>query len=693
MAEFKLLNKGSITVDFARGVIASILSGSTELTLGETPIFELRLLEADGTKHELFASDATSVTLTDDGAVYGGFEYDVTVKIWARCDDRLELFIDVDNRTAWAVEWVKFPCVSLKPLSGNGGIGRVVYPYNEGALVDDADLRNGIWNNAFGHKDPEYPSHGSYCMFPYMICSQFEGYISREGDGFYLGAHDTERGPKGVEFYKNGNGGITMCMRLYVGKGRGEGTDCGYPLALDLFKGDWEDCADIYRDWFEANLPEGTVKIKDNTKLPEWYKDSPLIVSYPVRGIHDMDEMYPNALFPYMNAMPLIEEISEKTAARLMVVLMHWEGSAPWAPPYVWPPYGGEECFRQFMDALHARGDLLGVYCSGFGYTIQSNLIAEYNMTEEYERDGLSEAMCASPSGEIGISRICTGQRSGYDICAASDKGRELLIRAYKPLLESGVDYAQILDQNHGGSQYFCYSDKHGHPAIPGKWMTLEMRKLLGEWNEIGGRMLLGCESAAAEAYIPNLLFSDNRYELNFHIGRPIPLYGYIYHEYLRNFMGNQVCCALKHLEDGKTIDTMRFRLAYSYLCGDSMTLVVTPEGKLMANWGNHDFEHVPDKDLTLKFCRNAVRLYKEGAGDYLWNARMIKPLAYECRTVPLKTIHERTVEYPAAMSSAWEKDGRRVQIFLNHTEEACEVTMGDKSFVVPALDGCMVEI
>ena len=391
----------------------------------------------------------------------------------------------------------------------NGGIGRVVYPYNEGALIDDADLRSGAWNNAFGHKEPEYPSHGSYCMFPYMICSQFEGYIANSGDGLYLGAHDTERGPKGVEFYKNSLGGITMCMRLFVGKGRGEGTFCDYPLVLDLFKGDWEDCADIYRDWFEANLPEGAVKIKDNPRLPEWYKDSPLIVSYPVRGIHDMDEMYPNALFPYMNAMPLIEEISEKTAARLMVVLMHWEGSAPWAPPYVWPPYGGEDCFREFMDALHARGDLLGVYCSGFGYTIQSNLIDEYNMTEEYERDGLSKAMCAAPNGEIGISRICTGQRSGYDICAASEKGRELLIRAYKPLLESGVDYAQILDQNHGGSQYFCYSDKHGHPAIPGKWMTLEMRKLLGEWNEIGGKMLLGCESAAAEAYIST---SDARF-------------------------------------------------------------------------------------------------------------------------------------------------------------------------------------
>ena len=74
MAEFSLSNKGSITIDFERGVVSSILSGSTELTFGETPLFELRLLEDDGTKHEFSAKDATSVALTDDGAIYGGFE-------------------------------------------------------------------------------------------------------------------------------------------------------------------------------------------------------------------------------------------------------------------------------------------------------------------------------------------------------------------------------------------------------------------------------------------------------------------------------------------------------------------------------------------------------------------------------------------------------------------------------------------
>ena len=86
--------------------------------------------------------------------------------------------------------------------------------------------------------------------------------------------------------------------------------------------------------------------------------------------------------------------------------------------------------------------------------------------------------MCAGPDGKVAISRICTGQRKGYDICPASPVGREILKEAYMPLFESGVDYSQILDQNHGGGQYFCYSAEHGHAPAPGPWMTEEMVKL-----------------------------------------------------------------------------------------------------------------------------------------------------------------------------------------------------------------------
>ena len=34
---------------------------------------------------------------------------------------------------------------------------------------------------------------------------------------------------------------------------------------------------------------------------------------------------------------------------------------------------------------------------------------------------------------------------------------------------KAGVDYIQLLDQNHGGTPYFCYSRKHNHPPVPGK--------------------------------------------------------------------------------------------------------------------------------------------------------------------------------------------------------------------------------
>ena len=28
----------------------------------------------------------------------------------------------------------------------------------------------------------------------------------------------------------------------------------------------------------------------------------------------------------------------------------------------------------------------------------------------------------------------------------------------------AGIDYIQLMDQNHGGTSYFCYSKKHNHP-------------------------------------------------------------------------------------------------------------------------------------------------------------------------------------------------------------------------------------
>ena len=666
--------KATVAVDWEGATVFSVNVCGKELIGGKKPLFTLRLRDSQAIAHEFTAFDAKNCVVDGGKAEYSGFEYDVKVIVTLSGSDAALWHIAVENNTDMLVEWVIFPDAVFKPLNLNGGDGSVICTYNEGALCENIDAHPVSYA-------PEYPSRGSYYMFPYMLFGQFMCYQTK-GSGLYLGAHDADRAPKGIDFYKHDEEkNVDMYFRHFPGLNYGDSFSLEYPFIWQGYEGTWHDGVQIYKDWFEANLPDNVKKVSENPAIPEWYKDSPLVITYPVRGIHDMDKMDPNELFPYENALPTIDDIAKKVDSRLLVLLMHWEGTAPWAPPYVWPPYGGEDMFNAFADKLHDRNHILGVYCSGFGFTKQSNLIAEYNNEERIEKENLKEAFCASPAGVAEISNICTGQRSGYDICAASEKGRKLLDEAYLPLFNSKVDYCQILDQNHGGSQYFCYSKNHGHPHGPGKWMTKNMRNLLDGWNKMGDGKLFGCESASAEPYIGNLLFSDNRFELCWHIGRPEPIYSYIYHEYLRNFMGNQVSCPLTN---GK--DSMCARMAYSFAAGDCMTIVLTPFGKIMTNWGNHNFDILPDKDRAVQFAANMQKFYKEKAFKFLYDGKMIKPLEIECTSQEYPKYGNQTTVIPDVYTSAWEKDGEKAQIFVNHTLEDVTVKVDGKEIVVAAL-------
>ncbi|MBE5761812.1 MAG: hypothetical protein E7334_07440 [Clostridiales bacterium] len=676
--------KKELIFDSAKGQIESLIIAGSEIICDKTPVFKISFRDKNGEQTVIDANNANFVKKSQNGAVYSCFLGKIEIELNISGEEDIVWGLSVKNNTDLLIEWIDYPRINLPKLKKNGGVGEVLFPYNEGALIDDMDVREKSW---FPHDEPVYPSKGSYPMFPYMVQSQFIAYL-KEGSGLYIGAHDEGRGPKGIDFYPEKNG-VGMKIRAFCGTDFSESFKLPYPIVFKDFTGDWHDAADIYRDWFETHLPQGLKKISESADiLPEWYSDSPLIVGYPVRGRHDVDDMTPNALFPYENALPIIREFAEKTRSRVMALLMHWEGTAPWAPPYVWPPYGGIESFESFAKALHDDGNLLGVYCSGFGYTIKSNLV-DYDKSSEIEENGLMDAMCAGPDNKVAISRICTAQRSGYDMCVGSDKAKQVLDRAYRPLLESCVDYAQILDQNHGGSQYFCYSRDHGHPPAPGQWMTDEMKKLLDGWNDIAGERLLGCESAAAEAFIKNLRFSDNRFELNWRIGVPVPLYSYIYHEYLRNFMGNQCSNGLTNLED-----SLRYRLAYSFAAGDSMTIVISPKGDPIPSWSVKDFTHLPDKELALEFAGNMSDFYRKYAGAYLYSGRMIKPEKYVSRQMVFHADDNiREITCLCVVSTAWTLGNRRAQIFINHTNEPQEFIFKGESHLLEPLKAKMIDL
>jgi len=690
MRTYKLTGM-TLTVDHLAGHITSLLIDGVERVAATTPLFRVRLRDRAGQPHHFTAYEAGTRAETEFGGLYCDFPApfgDLVVAVTLTpTDGGLSWGISVAPNTKDAfAEWADFPRVTLPGLLAEDPEigGEMLLPYNEGILVSSHTQRD---CTDFRFWEPEYPSIGCYSLFPNMISSQMMAYLWKDC-GLYVGFHDPARSVKALDFFRDGEG-TTIQPRLFCGVKLGETFTTNYPMVWKTTDGRWESAAEIYRRWFEANLPPRARKIRDDPTLPAWYEDSPLIVTYPVRGWHDTDDMSPNPLFPYTNALPILEELRRETESRLMVILMHWEGTAPWAPPFVWPPYGGVEKFNAFKSALHGKGDLLGVYCSGFGYTVKSHL-TDYSCEEAYETEGLKPAMCAGPDGKVAISKICTAQRQGYDICPASPLGHDLLARAYAPLFESGLDYVQILDQNHGGGQYFCYAKDHGHPPAPGAWMTEAMQTMLGEWNDKAPHMLFGCESAAAEPFIGHLRFSDNRFELNYFTGRPVPLYAYVYHEYLRNFMGNQVCGDLRGEQE-----TLTYRMAYAFAAGDCLTLVLSPDGRIQSYWGQRDLTDLPDHNKVLTLIRNLTRFYKETAKPYLYAGRMIPALPMECdHRAFIGNWGTRPFTLPALLTTAWEApDGSRAQIIVNPSDQPRDCRIGDRWVSVPPMDACLINL
>lgn len=215
--------------------------------------------------------------------------------------------------------------------------------------------------------------------------------------------------------------------------------------------------------------------------------------------------------------------------------------------------------------------------------------------------------------------------------------------------------------------------------------MTTEMQSLLADWNGKAGKTLLGCESAASEPFMPNLLFSDNRFELTHFIGKAVPLYAYLYHEFLHNFMGNQVCCLFG-------ADSFLHRLAYSFTAGDMPTLVLSPKGCLQSYWGQRDLTEVPVEEDVLTFVKNLRDFYMQNR-DIMCFGNMVKPLAYETETVTYRnSLYARSYVAEEVLSTAFELDGKRMQIFVNYNKEEKTIQCGGEQITIRGLSVCKRE-
>lgn len=644
----------------------------------EIGLFCLRLVDREGRFHLVDALDAGQVvaarTNQEEGTVlriafsdfprYPGLAVTATANLSA-CIDRIEWGLYIQNDTDYAIEYIDYPrFLSPDNLGPGSGQHRVFWPYTEGCLIEDTVYPR------FREHPLTYPSGGEP-VYPGLVTMQFMAYYGPRC-GLYFAAHDARSIPKAIECIRE-DPGIRLTFKAFCCIGSHCCYTLPYPMVMELFEGDWMDAAELYRRFVEQSEFPLPSRMFGREHLPAWQKESPVVVIFPPRSIRGTGYMGRNEFYPYTNAEKYLADLSESIDSNLLALLTYWEGSAPWCPPYIWPPYGGEEGFLAFVNSLHARGDYIGVYGSGLHWTDRSLLCPEFDKSREREELGLTECMCAGPDGSLS-SKICQTIRTGFEMCPACEPTVDIALTQLTSILDAGVDFVQYFDQNMGGRGYVCYSKKHGHPPLYGSWSVEAMVRIYERMIEIiakkGNHSALGCESSPADCFIKYLTFNDLRYNMVFAFGKPVPAFEYVFHEYNINFMGNQ-CAFTQHIPVNRNPDTLLFRMAYSLVAGDLLTVVMKSGGELHWEWGMSWLEPGPRQLPLIKAIRNYAAMRRYSGYPYLHYGRMLRPAQVECgENYEMIRTDGSAITFDGILTSKWRApDGSEAQFLANFRE------------------------
>lgn len=662
------------------------------------PLFTLKMIDDNGAAsyYNSLQSEKITFTMRTDGCTIAycriaGQDLNALATIKMDKDGKCHWHLSTTNETGLRQEWIEFPQISVpNRLKDEGGQFELFWPAMEGLIIGTCRHRELLTPGA-NYREIGGQSQGLTGFYPGICQMQFMGFYN-ENAGLYFAAHDEKHHPKTVEFRDEGKS-IALEFRLFSEAAKGV-YNMSYDMVTAGFEGDWHDAAEIYRSWMQENT-DMPPKLKENKNVPEWLAESPLIMIYPVRGNVDTGDMTPNLYFPYKNILPVTEKFSQKTNSKLMTLLMHWEGTAPWAPPYVWPPFGGEALFTDFVDTMHENGNLVGVYCSGIGWTVKSTLQPDYDISDRYDEN----LICRTPEGSIHQTKVIGGNiRVGLDMCPYNtEKVGNIVSKEVVSIAKSGCDYAQYFDQNLGGESSFCYAQDHGHPAGPGVWQNESMikifKKIRTDLNAIDSKMLLGCESASSEPFIGYLALNDLRYVFGLFLGKPVPAYAYLFHEYINNFMGNQDWIE-GSLDLDQNPECLLFRLAYSFVAGDMLSVTLGDQGNIIWGWGVKWDRELPDQEETFTLIKN-LNVWRKEYKDFLHTGKMVKPLKLEGMEDYTLYLHkDLKLVYKSLLTSRWENaKGVRRQVIVNFMpyKQTCKVDCS-KVYKTPSDTGALYE-
>lgn len=434
--------------------------------------------------------------------------------------------IQIENRSAFTLEEIHFP---LAPFTRQLGTAfdddAIVYPRNEGMILC---------------KPRQYLKKGKEVRFIYPgeLSAQFVYYYDREG-GLFLAAQDGQGHRKSAEV---SGAGSTLALKFihYDYIKPGARWKLPYEVSMQAGEGCWQAGADIYKNW--AVCQSWCANTISRRPVPAWLQQPRIFLNFSANHPH---------FFPAEQADAIFRKYHDFFGQKIMATAFSWEKNGAWMSPDYFPPIGGEAHYRRLAQLLGLRGDRLHLFTSGFRWGVRRT----ENAKDEYHRDFSdydgNQLFLSRGADVAALQRDATFEfyqnpwADNYRVCVGSDF-RKTLTDIFAQCFALGA-YGVDLDQDIGSEGAVCYSSKHDHPSGAGLWIHQAMegfvKNIYQSAKNTNPDYFIGSEEIC-EIYIPHFdiyhgrIFTDYDWPAQGPGAMAIPLFAYLYHEYILSYGG-----------------------------------------------------------------------------------------------------------------------------------------------------------
>lgn len=686
------LQKGRSGISFHKKTglpvdLKHIKTGRNYITGSKQPFFKITLKADNGGKYTYTGFDAATASIveTEDGIlIYYNFlaQRNLHVKCRVRYDDYtdFDFGLELRNETGLKITEIEYPVLLVPEVLENEDKDWVLWHHC---------FFNGILTRGFAKlmQGPSWLMESGFAA-PIQMCA-----FGTSTESLYFCTKDIKRYCKDMQPVWTGSH-LKMSVTHYFDREDHCRFVLPYAIGLSFLNGgEWYDAADKYRAWAEKQ-EWCAKKLWEKEDLAEWWLESPIVLAIKERGKRnkELGQKPSPWCHPLEKGIDRLMELADKFESTLNVQVFHWEKGGAFLNGDHFPPLSGYEGTKRFFELLHQKGHRGGVYILPSKWCLKAETTG-YDGSVFFDEHDAAGSVCCDENLNPIYSNYDWEWRKRYMICATTPEGRNEIINAFEVFAGLGADYIQYDTFN--GRLRHCWNTKHGHYPGPGIWQNDTAVSIVEEIRNIPDKFILTVEAQPNEYLIPLVHGFVERgvHPKNEKGWTTIPLFQYIYHQYVQGFAGED-CGPFN------TPDNFFLMTAITIVSGDMLMINLGTAGRIsIIAHETHEYdqtvESVYPAGLIEGFIRDLNRLRREYAREFLVTGRMERAPVIECGFGKVLEAEFHNLEMPAVLGSSWTSpSGEKGTVLVNYTaqEQAVRVTLrydaGDLLMVTDARGG-----